>query len=273
MALTANEKHKETFPEWLRRKKRGKIRKAGKLTIRRLSSFLRSQSTFEDAPVMDPAKFPGLTAFTENWETIQTELNEVLKHRDAIPLFHEISKDQVRISLGDKWRTFILFGFGEKLQKNCSQAPVTTSLLEKVPNLQTAWFSILGPDHHIPAHRGVTTGILRAHLGLNIPKDAEKCRLRVDDQVVVWQPGEMFVFDDTYEHEVWNETNEERVVLIFDFDRPMRYWGRVVNKMFIKGLKFTAYYQEPRKNMQGFEDHYENVVRRAEDNVEKMSHK
>jgi hypothetical protein len=63
------------------------------------------------------------------------------------------------------------------------------------------------------------------------------------------------------------------VVLIFDFDRPMRYWGRVENKMFIKGLKITAYYQEPRKNMQRIEDHYENVVRRAEDNVEKMSHK
>ena len=118
-----------------------------------------------------------------------------------------------------------------------------------MPNLQTAWFSILGPGYHIPAHRGVSKGIVRAHLGLIIPKEAEKCRMRVGDTINVWRPGEIFVFDDTYEHEVWNDTEEERVILLFDFDRPMRFWGRLVNSTFVRLMKLTAYYQEPKKNM------------------------
>ncbi|MGI9482557.1 MAG: aspartyl/asparaginyl beta-hydroxylase domain-containing protein, partial [Hyphomicrobiales bacterium] len=261
-----------TLQEFFLRKRRYRVRWAGKHIIRTLSQFLRRQSTFEDAPVLDHAQFPGLKAFPENWETIRDEVQEILKHRDAIPLFHEISKEQQRISLGTKWRTFILFGFGEKLEKNCAQAPVTASLLEKVPNLQTAWFSILGPNHHIPAHRGVTTGILRAHLGVIVPKQAEKCRLRVLDEMVVWREGEMFVFDDTYEHEVWNDTDDERVVLILDFDRPMGVLGRAFNKLFVNGLKYTAYFREPRAKMQGYEDHFEQVVRRAEETAEKMSY-
>ena len=155
---------------------------------------------------------------------------------------------------------------------NCKHAPVTTRLLEAVPNLQTAWFSILSPGYHIPAHRGVSKGIVRAHLGLIIPKEAEKCRMRVGDTINVWRPGEIFVFDDTYEHEVWNDTEEERVILLFDFDRPMRYWGRMVNKTFIALMKHTAFYQEPKKNLQNWEDRFEAATRRANENLEKLSH-
>jgi len=271
MAGTAISQSEKSFWQFVRQKRRYRTRWAGKTTIRTLSDFLRKQSSFVDAPVMTAAQFPALDVFPENWQAIKAEVKEILKHRDAIPLFHEISADQKRISLGDKWRTFILFGFGYKLAKNCAQAPVTTGLLEKIPNLQTAWFSILGPNHHIPAHRGVTTGILRAHLGLIIPKKAEKCRLRVVDEMVVWREGELFVFDDTYEHEVWNDTDDERVVLILDFDRPMRFWGRALNALFVNVLKYTAYFQEPRKKMEGYEDRFEAVVRRAEENTEKLS--
>ena len=157
------------------------------------------------------------------------------------------------------------------IQKNCRQAPATTALLEKVPNLQTAWFSILGPGYHIPAHRGVTKGILRAHLGLIIPREAEKCHMRVGDTDNVWREGEIFVFDDTYEHEVWNDTEDERVILLFDFDRPMRWPGRMLNSAFVRALKFSAYYQQPKKNMATFEDRFEAAARQANENLEKLS--
>src|SRR3546814_5195751 len=73
----------------------------------------------------------------------------------------------------------------------------------------TAWISILSPRYHIPAHSGVTKGILRAHLGLIVPREREKCRIRIGDEVRYWEPGKIFVIDDTYEHEVWNERSEE----------------------------------------------------------------
>lgn len=243
----------------------------GRSLIRGLGDFLGRQSLVGDTPVLDNKHFPFLATFADNWEAIRDEALGVLKHRDAIPAFQEISPDQRKISVGKNWRTFILYGFGNKLEKNCTQAPFTTRLLETVPNLQTAWFSILSPGYHIPAHRGVSKGIARAHLGLIIPREAEKCRLRVDSEIKVWRPGELFVFDDTYEHEVWNDTDEERVILLFDFDRPMRFWGRFVNNTFIRLMKLTAFYQEPKKNLKDAEERFEAATRRANENIEKLS--
>ena len=168
----------------------------------------------------------------------------------------------------------MLFGFGTRLEKNTALTPVSAKLLESIPNLQTpTWFSIL--PHlatHIPAHKGVTKGIIRAHLGLIIPKDFKKCRIRVGDEIMPWQAGKVFAFDDTYEHEVWNDTDEERVILLFDFDRPMKFgWGRFLNKQMMKLMKKTAYYKDPKKNLSTAEDRFEAAVKQASANLEAMS--
>jgi len=260
-----------TLGQKLKKQRRKRVKRFGKRVIRGLSDFLGRQSLVGDMPIHDTKDFPFLKPFVDNWEGIRAEVVEILKHREAVPLFQDVSPDQMRIAKGNNWRTFILYGFGTKLAKNCKQAPLATRILESIPNLQTAWFSILGPGYHIPAHRGVSKGILRAHLGLIIPKDAEKCRIRVDDKIQVWRPGEIFVFDDTYEHEVWNDTDEERVILLFDFDRPMKFWGRVLNKTFVSLIKMTAYYQEPKRNMQTMEERFEAATRRADQNLEKLS--
>jgi ornithine lipid ester-linked acyl 2-hydroxylase len=270
MANTADIDH-HSFGHRFKAIRRKYVKRYGRRLIRRLASFLGSQSSVGNQPVIDSSHFPFLNDFTNNWQTIEAEVRQILKHREDIPLFHEISKDQMRISTGNNWRTFILYGFGSRLEKNSLQAPVTTSLLAKVPNLQTAWFSILGPNYHIPPHIGVSKGILRTHLGLIIPKDAANCWLRVHDEIKVWRPGEIFVFDDTYEHEVYNNTPDERVILIFDFDRPMRFWGRFANKAFLSAMKLTAYYQEPKKNIADFEDRFEAATRRNNENFEKLS--
>jgi beta-hydroxylase len=259
------------FVQRFREARRKRVKKLGKGFIRGLANFLGRQSLVGDVPIYDNAQFSQLKPFVEHWQEIRREVVEILKHREAIPVFQEVSRDQMKIAKGDHWRTFILFGFGTKLAKNCKQAPFTTKLLEAVPELQTAWFSILGPGYHIPAHRGVSKGILRAHLGLIIPREAEKCRIRVADKIQVWREGEIFVFDDTYDHEVWNDTAEERVILLFDFNRPMRFWGRLINLSFVKLLKLTAYYQEPKRNMQSFEERFEAAARRADQNLEKLS--
>ena len=261
-----------TMYQRFKKARRKKVKIWGRSLTRNLADFLGRQSLVGDTPVLNSNHFPFLATFTENWETIRAEVKEILRHREAIPAFHNISPDQKKISIGTNWRTFILFGFGIKLEKNCNQAPETARLLEAVPYLQTAWFSILSPGYHIPAHRGVSKGIVRAHLGLIIPKEAEKCRMRVGDTINVWRPGEIFVFDDTYEHEVWNETAEERVILLFDFDRPMRFWGRLVNNTFLGMMKLTAFYQEPKKNVHDYEDRFEAATQRANENLEKLSH-
>jgi beta-hydroxylase len=247
------------------------IKKTGKKLVRTIAKFQSKQSLVPDTPHISKEYFDFLDPFVENWETIKAEAEAVLKFKEDIPGFQDISPDQYRLAKGRNWKTFVLFGFGERLEKNTELTPVTASILEKVPNLQIAMLSILSPGYHIPAHTGVTKGILRTHLGLIIPKDYEKCRIRVDDVITPWRPGEIFVFDDTYEHEVWNETDEERVILLFDFDRPMKFWGRFLNKAFLRLMKMTAYYQDPKKNIEDAEARFEAAVQRAEANMESMS--
>ena len=260
-----------TLLERLKKARRRRVKRFGKWFTGVLGRFLSTQSLVGDEPILDNRNFPFLPPFTDNWEKIRDEAQAILKFREAVPGFHEISPDQKKISTEKNWRTFILFGFGDKLEKNCRHAPATAALLEKVPHLQTAWFSILSPGYHIPAHTGVSKGIVRAHLGLLIPKDAEKCRMRVGDRIKVWHPGKIFVFDDTYEHEVWNDTPEERVILLFDFDRPMKFWGRTLTSAFLRLMKFTAFYQEPKKNLADWEARFEAATRRADDNMEALS--
>ena len=258
-------------PATLKRPFRKRVKKLGKALTRRLAGYQARQSLVPDSPFLDPALFPQLREFTDRWQEIRDEARRILRFRDAIPGFEDISPDQYRIAKARNWRTFVLYGFGYRLDRNCELAPVTAEMLSRLPHLQTAWFSILAPGYHIPAHTGVTKGILRAHLGLIVPRDREKCRIRVGDQVHAWREGGLAILDDTYEHEVWNDTDEERVILLFDFDRPMRLGGRLSSKLFLRLMKLTAFYQEPKKNLADAEDRLATVVGRAAENMEKLS--
>jgi aspartyl/asparaginyl beta-hydroxylase (cupin superfamily) len=251
-------------PENLKNPRRAFIKKTGKKLIRKIAGFQSSQSTVPDTPKLDNSHFPWLSEFTDNWETIREEAQAVLAYRDDIPAFHELSPAK-------NWKTYILYGFGQRMETNTKLTPVTADILSRVPHVQTAMFSILAPGYHIPAHKGVTKGILRSHLGLIIPKDREQCRIRVDDTITAWKEGEIFVFDDTFEHEVWNDTDEERVILLFDFDRPMKLAGRVLNKTFLQVMKLTAFYQDPKKNLESAEEKMEAAIRQADANMEAMS--
>lgn len=258
-------------PQHLKNPRRAFVKKTGKKLVRAIARFQSGQSKVPDTPKIGNEHFDFLDPFIENWETIRDEAREVLKFREAIPGFQEISPDQYRLATEQNWKTFVLFGFGQRLEKNTQLTPKTAEILEGVPNLQTAMFSILAPGYHIPAHKGVTKGILRSHLGLIIPKDREKCRIRVDDTITAWKAGDIFVFDDTFEHEVWNDTDEERVILLFDFDRPMKWGGRFLNWAFLNIMKLTAFYQDPKKNLEDAESRLEAAIRQNDANMEGMS--
>ncbi|MEE9272894.1 MAG: aspartyl/asparaginyl beta-hydroxylase domain-containing protein [Robiginitomaculum sp.] len=247
------------------------IKKTGKKLLRWVDRVQTKSSKVPTTPFVDKDIFPFLQQFEDRWEEIEKEAQAVLKFRDAIPGFEDISPDQYRIAKKNQWKTYVLYGFGTRLEKNTAITPVSAELLESIPNLQTAWFSILAPGYHIPAHNGVTKGILRAHLGLIIPQDYKKCRIRVGNEIKPWKKGKVFVLDDTYNHEVWNETDEERVILLFDFDRPMGVLGRLLNKIMMGLMKKTAYYKDPKKNLEDAETRMETAVKQASADLEAMS--
>jgi beta-hydroxylase len=195
--------------------------KLGKLVLRTVDRFFARHSKVPTTPFIDATLFSDLQPLKAAWREIDAELTPLLAAREKIPAFHQLSQDQARISRGDHWKTFAFYVFGDRVNENCGQCPRTAALLDQLPGLQNAWFSILAPGYHIPPHRGPSRAVIRCHLGLRIPAAREQCWIRVDRERATWQAGELMCFDDTYEHEVHNDTEETRVVLFIDFDRPL----------------------------------------------------
>ena len=239
--------------ERLRTRRRKLVKAYGRSLLRKQARFLYRQSLIGDQPVFDKSVFPWIADLEAGWQAIRAELDDVLQMRDELPSFHSISPDQARISVGDSWKSFGFYVLGDRFEPNCRRCPQTAALLERVPNLRNAWFSILAPHYRIPPHRGPTNGIVRVHLGLKVPEDTENCWIRVDDRILRWKVGECIVFDDHYEHEVHNDTDEERVVLFFDVDRPLRPVGHLLNRLMIRGIKRTAYVQDAMANLRRLE--------------------
>ncbi|MBX6426201.1 MAG: aspartyl/asparaginyl beta-hydroxylase domain-containing protein [Variibacter sp.] len=195
-------------------------------------------------PVYDNAVFPWAEEVAREWRTIRAELENVLKRKDELPGFHEIASDVSTISQDRNWKTFMLLGFGVPSEKNIRQCPETWRIVQKIPGLKTAMFSIFEPGKHLPPHRGPYNGVLRLHLGLIVPEPREKIGIRVGNQVCHWREGEVLIFDDAYEHEAWNHSPHTRVVLFVDFVKPLRFPANVVNWLLMNLALFTPFIRE-----------------------------
>lgn len=177
-----------------------------------------------------PDEFPWVDDVEAEWMTIRRELDTLLLRREEIPNFQEYSPIQKRITNDDLWKTFFLYSYGRVEHENCARCPETVRILREIPDMSTAMFSILGPGKHIPPHRGAYKGVLRYHLGLIVPQPEERCRIRVGDEVRHWSEGKSLIFDDSHDHEVWNDTDAERVVLFVNFTRPTVFPLSAVNR-------------------------------------------
>ena len=180
----------------------------------------------------------------------------MLQYRDALPNFQDISTDQESITDDDRWKTFFLYGFGFRSDTNCALCPETARLVESVPGMKTAMFSILAPHKHIPDHCGPYKGIVRYHLALKVPEPREQCRIRVGDEIVTWEEGRSLIFDDTYEHEVWNDTDDERVVLFLDVVRPLRFPMNVLNWIVITAIARSPFIHDAKRRHLAWEERF-----------------
>jgi aspartyl/asparaginyl beta-hydroxylase (cupin superfamily) len=188
----------------------------------RLESLVARVSVNGDPPIYESKAFPWVTELEADWRKIRAELDAVMQFRDQMPSFQEILKEVSTIQTDHDWKTFFLAGIGMDCAENAKRCPETMRLLGKIPGMKTAFFSILSPHKHIPAHRGAFNGILRFHLGLLVPEPREQVRIRIGNDFRTWSEGQALLFDDTFNHEVWNDTDGYRVVLFVDFARPLK---------------------------------------------------
>jgi ornithine lipid ester-linked acyl 2-hydroxylase len=218
----------------------------GKELRPKIDRVIMRNSRIPDAAVQDKAFFPWIAELERHWETIRDEA-VAIRAKD-IPSLGDISFDHGRIAADRRWRAFFLKGYGYRLKANAARAPITAALIEKVPGLVTANFSVMEAGGHIPRHYGMTKGMLTYHLALKAPREAEKCRMHIEEgetlHVMHWRDGESFLFDDMFNHEVWNESDEDRFILLIQIKRPCRFVGNLIQNLFLKGVRHSRFVKD-----------------------------
>ncbi len=222
------------IPDGLEAHERYRLERFASNTSRRTRHFHQQPTDFHfpglpEVEFHDPAQFSGIRDIEAATANIRGEYEALRKlttaklvpytqYPDHVPL------DQWReLNNNPDWTAIHLLQNGERVEANASHCPVTMDVLSRLPQpdiagaAPNAMFSLLAPRTRIPPHTGVANVRLVAHLPLIVPAG---CGFRVGASFREWRPGEVFVFDDTIEHEAWNDSDELRVVLIFDLWAP-----------------------------------------------------
>lgn len=228
----------------------------GKRARSHLNRLLSPHSLVPLDPILSAVDFPWLRHLEEAAPAIQKEADQLLINIAAVPPMNELSPDHRVVAGEGGWRSFFLVGYLYRLEANCARCPETMKALSHVPGLVTALFSILEPGMHVGRHAGISRGILIAHLGLRVPRESTRCLMEVESTTVHWREGKTFVFDDTYEHEVWNDTDEHRVILLIQFKRPMTLLGRLLTSLLINVVRWSPYIQDARRNVDFWETRF-----------------
>jgi ornithine lipid ester-linked acyl 2-hydroxylase len=203
--------------------------------------------------VYDNAAFPWAADIEREWRPIRAELDRILQRKPDLPNVQDITVDAAAISNDAGWKIFPLVAYGIRSAPNIALCPHTWRAVRKIPGLKTAMFSVLEPGKRVPAHRGPYNGVLRLHLALLIPEPRERMAIRIGNELRRWQEGRALIFDDAYEHEVWNETEECRVVLFVDFMKPLRFPANILNRLLLSLALLSPFLREGRENLRQWE--------------------
>jgi beta-hydroxylase len=170
-------------------------------------------------PYLDRSRFPELDVLKDNWEVIRDEAMHLFD--EGYIRAAEKNNDAGFGSFFKKgWKRFYLKWYDKPLPSAERLCPKTVALVSAIPNVRGAMFALLPGGCHLNPHRDPFAGSLRYHLGLATP-NSDACRIYVDGQAYAWRDGEDVMFDETYVHWVKNETEQTRVILFCDIERPL----------------------------------------------------
>jgi beta-hydroxylase len=217
-----------------------------------IDRLIARSSLIGTGPIIDRSELPWTAEVESRWRTIRAEAEALIHGLGEIPPLGAMSPSHGGIAPDDRWRAFFLYGYGYRVEKNIARCPETAAIVERIPGLVTAFFSILSPGTRIAAHTGPTKGLVTCHLGLMIPPDGG-CLMRLDGRETGWTEGQCLVFDDTYRHEVTHGGTTPRIVLLIQVKRPLRAPGRQIANLFLAGLRRSHFVQEARTNMDKWE--------------------
>ena len=187
-----------------------------------------------------------------NFDNIQKEAIKVYNNKNILINFKELHE---KIGKGideepNKWKVFPIKFYGKINELALKLCPETCKTILKCEDIQIALFSILEPGKYIAPHKGPSTLFLRYQLGIKIPNDKDNCYIKVNNKKYTWNEGESIVFDDTYIHEVVNNTNEARIVLFVDIKRPVKYPFKKITEILEKNTSLIHFIKEVNDNIE-----------------------
>ena len=184
----------------------------------------------EPRPWFEREEFPFLAEIERHTDAIREELLEVLADEARLTPYIDMAPDAPAAAVWEelnrsaRWSSYHLHRHGERMEEHCRRCPRTAAALAALPLMEIpehspeALFSILRAGTHIPPHTGVINGRLTVHLPLIVPKDCGA--LKAGGEARGWEEGRCLVFDDSFMHEAWNSSTQDRAVLIFDIWDP-----------------------------------------------------
>ncbi len=168
---------------------------------------------------------------------------------NAYKLFNEtrgeqidkLSKSQSQLNLDKKWTAIIFYGYSYYNNEALVKFPTLEKIIKKYPKeIKLVLFSSMAPGKHIPPHHGRNHGVIRTQIGLDIP-EPQKTGLRVENITVKLKNKEVFLFDDTFEHEAWNESDSYRTVIIIDSVKKFPFFYALINNYLLKKMEKNDY--------------------------------
>lgn len=178
-------------------------------------------SSLPNRPILDQNDIPELELLKSNWEVIRDEALAV-SETGQIKKSEKLDDAGFNSFFKFGWTRFYLKWYGDALPSAIRECPKTVELLKQTPNVQAAMFAKLPSGGLLTPHRDPFAGSLRYHLGLVTP-NSDDCFILVDGIKHAWRDGQDVLFDETYIHEAYNKTDQDRIILFCDVKRPMKY--------------------------------------------------
>jgi len=194
-------------------------------------------------PIMDLKEFPELEEIGEHWETIREEAVALYQrgsfdstNKPDSPAYYDVG---FRTFYKYGWSKFYLKWYGYTHKSARELCPNTVEILKRSKCVNGAMFSILPPGSKLTRHLDPVACSLRYHLGLATPESSD-CFIDIDGQTYSWKNGEALLFDETYLHYARNDSDDYRLILMCDVERPMNILGRLANLPFKLLMRFTV---------------------------------
>jgi len=182
-------------------------------------------------PFLSISHRPSIKSLKKNWEIIRDEMIQAKDKFTGFSLKENFFGE--RITNDKKWKKIYLNWYGKIPHYVPTLFPKTHKILSLFPDIKLAMFSRLEPGAIIKPHRGIFRGCIRVHVGLETPNSKE-CFILLDGKKYYWRDGHVQSFDDTYEHEVHNNTDQPRTILFLDVEREMSGIVGWINKLLIQ---------------------------------------